>query len=146
LSYFYHPESFSHLSAVFAKILVPLSARSWDKIITVSRNSMKDIVQVLGIPRHRVCVIYEAVSEYSAMPADHSKRELMAKYGIRDTFILTVAASHPHNNLRRLVEAYHTVRTDYSIQHQLVLVGLKGRDHPPLMNLIADLSLQGMWL
>ncbi len=111
-------------------------------IITLSKSSMRDIVGALGVPKDKVRVIYPAASVPLSERGGSTMNHLRASYGIHGRFILTVAASHPHKNLCRLVEAYHILRREYSVDHQLALVGLKGRDHSRLMNLIAELSLE----
>ncbi|NIN67292.1 MAG: glycosyltransferase [Anaerolineae bacterium] len=142
LNFLRHPEAFSRLSALSLRILVPMAARSSDMIITLSKSSMRDIVGALGVPKDKVRVIYPAASVPLSERGGSTMNHLRASYGIHGRFILTVAASHPHKNLCRLVEAYHILRREYSVDHQLALVGLKGRDHSRLMNLIAELSLE----
>ncbi|GAH20170.1 unnamed protein product, partial [marine sediment metagenome] len=56
MNYFYYPEDFSKLTTLFLKILVPLGARTSDKVIAVSKNSKKDIVKILKIPESKICV------------------------------------------------------------------------------------------
>lgn len=143
LNFLRHPEDFSRLSALTLRVLVPLAAKRCDMIITLSKNSMRDIVAALDVTEKKVHVIYPAASESVSAHNGSSVNQVEQTYGIRGKFILSVAASHPHKNLCRLVEAYHTLRKKHSIEHQLVLVGLKGRDHSRLLNLIVELSLEG---
>jgi len=143
LNFLRHPEDFSRLSALTLRVLVPMAAKRCDMIITLSKNSMRDIVTALGVPEGKVRVIYPAASVPLSEHGGSTMHHLRVRYGIHRRFILCVAASHPHKNLCRLVEAYHTLRKKHSIEHQLVLVGLKGRDHSRLLNLIVELSLEG---
>jgi glycosyltransferase involved in cell wall biosynthesis len=148
LNYFYYPEDFSKLAVLALKILVPAAARTSNKVITVSQNSKRDITTKLGIPPEKVCVIYEAagsafcrsVSQTEAI--NRKMKVLRNRHGICSEFILTVAASHPHKNLDRLIRAYYFLRKARLVEHQLVVVGLKGRAHPGLTNLLSELSLQ----
>jgi glycosyltransferase involved in cell wall biosynthesis len=140
LNFVHHPEDFSRLSALVLKVLVPIVARKSHKVITLSRHSMRDIVRELRVPEEKMCVIYPAASGYVSADNGSTIDDIRARHGIQSKFILTVAASHPHKNLLRLVEAYRILRKEHSIEHQLVLVGLKGRDHARLTNLIAGLS------
>lgn len=142
LNFLRHPEDFSRLSALTLSVLVPMAAKRCDMIITLSKNSMRDIVAALDVPEKKVRVIYPAPSESVSGHNGSGVDQARQRYGIRRKFILSVAASHPHKNLCRLVEAYHILRKEHSIEHQLVLVGLKGRDHPRLLDLISKLSLE----
>jgi glycosyltransferase involved in cell wall biosynthesis len=143
LNFLRHPEDFSRLSALTLKILVPMAAKRCDMIITLSKNSMRDIVAALDVAEKNVHVIYPAASESVSERKGSRVNQVRQRYGIRGKFILSVAASHPHKNLYRLVEAYHTLRKKHSIEHQLVLVGLEGRDHSRILSLIEELSLEG---
>lgn len=142
LNFLRHPEDFSRLSALTLSVLVPMAAKRCDMIITLSKNSMRDIAAALDVPEKKVRVIYPAPSESVSAHNGSRVDQVRQRYGIRRKFILSVAASHPHKNLCRLVEAYHILRKEHSIEHQLVLVGLKGRDHPRLLDMIAKLSLE----
>jgi len=145
MNYFYYPEDFSKLTTFFLKLLVPLAARRSRKIITVSRNSKKDIVQILKIPESKICVIYEAGSSHLSVPIvieNKVREKLKERCGIDKKFILTVSVSHPHKNLHRLVEAYDILCKRYQIACQLLIVGIKGRAQSGLMNLVKELSLE----
>ena len=63
LNFLHYPEDFSWLSALVLRILVPMAARRSDKIITLSKSSMRDIVAALDVPEKKVRVIYPAPSE-----------------------------------------------------------------------------------
>jgi len=143
LSFLRHPEDFSWLSALALRALVPMAARRADRIVTLSQASMREIVAELGIPEKKVRVIYPAAGECESGPNGGILNDVRGRHGLRGRSILTVAASHPHKNLCRLVEAYSSLREEGLIEHQLVLAGLKGRDHPRLTSLIRQLSLEG---
>jgi len=141
MNYFYYPEDFSRLSALFLKVLVPIAAKRVDKIITVSNNSKKDIVKILKVPESKVCVTYEAGKIVSLPEEKVRGKKLEKDYRNDKKFILTVSASHPHKNLPRLVEAYNILYKKYQIKHQLIMVGIKGRAHHLLTKSIKKLSL-----
>jgi len=142
---FYYPEDFSKLTTFFLKLLVTLAARRSDRIITVSRDSKKDIVQILKIPESKICVIYEAgssrVSSFT-IAKNKAREKLKKRYGTDKKFILNVSASHPHKNLHRLMEAYDILCKRYQIDCQLVIVGIKGQAQSALMSLVKELCLE----
>lgn len=141
---FYYPEDFPKLSALFLKMIIPLGAKRSDRIITISRNSKKDIVGMLKIPENKVCVIYEAGEGHSSRMFDENvaRERLRGKYGIDREFILTVSASHPHKNLHRLLQAYSILNKRYRVKHLLILTGIKGRAEHSLKDLTKELSLK----
>lgn len=144
MNYFYYPEDFSRLPVLFLKVLVLLSARKSDKIITISKNSKKDIVRILKVPESKISIIYQAGDIHSSLMPDENAmtKKLREEYEIDRKFILTVSASHPHKNLHRLIRAYDILRRNHKIEHKLVVVGIRGRAQSLLLELITKLSLQ----
>ena len=142
---FYYAEDFSRLTTFFLKLLVTLAARRSDKIITGSRNSKRDIVQILGISENKISVVYGAASSHLSVPIaiESNERERQKqRYGINKKFILTVSVSHPHKNFYRLIQAYDILYRKYRIDCQLVIVGVTGRAQPALLSLVRELSLE----
>jgi glycosyltransferase involved in cell wall biosynthesis len=142
LNFLHHPEDFSQPSAMTLRVLVPLAAKRCDLIITLSKKSRRDIVATLGVSGDQVRVTYPAASVALLEPGRSTIQDLRLRHSISERYILCVAASHPHKNLCTLVEAYQLLRTQHSSEHQLVIVGLKGRDHDRLLELVSELSLE----
>jgi len=143
LNYYYFPEDFPKLALWTLKILVPFSAKVADKIITLSKHSSEIIAKNLRLPVWKVVPIYLAANKLAKI--DISAQDLFAvrtKYGIKDKFILSVAASHPHKNLKRLIQAYDILKNRYSVDMPLVLVGFKGRGYREVEEEIKKLNLK----
>lgn len=124
MQYIYYPGYFSKTKLLYWKHLLPLSARRSDVILTVSENSKTDIANFLNIPRNKIFVTYEAPKFCSDSDKGDSLPTVMKKYGIRHNYVLSVASLLPHKNLDRLIEAFALL--EGKIDHQLVLVGIKG--------------------
>lgn len=122
--YIHHPEDFDSLSLSILKILIPLSARNCDRIITVSNCAKSEVIKFFNVPEDKVTVIPYSVAEHfcSLVKVDDHFSE---RYGISKKYILSIASTKPHKNLRGLVEAYVNLRESGRIDHQLVLVGDK---------------------
>ncbi len=106
------------------RVLNRLSIKRAKKIITVSRSSEKDILNIFGLEKSKVSVIYAAADE--SFCSGHAQEDISGikkKYGIKDDFILSVATMRPNKNMRRLLEAFNILKTRYHIPHQLVLAG-----------------------
>ncbi len=142
MNYFFFPQDWSKLALLSLKILVPLSARSSREIIALSQSSKRDVVKALKIPEDRINVTYMGVDKI--FHPHHTRPEILKiknRMGIKGNFILSVANSHPHKNLRRLLQAYHILRKDRGITHQLLLAGNPGRDHLELMRTVRKLGI-----
>jgi len=142
MNYFFFPQDWSKLALLALKILVPLSARSSREIIALSQSSKRHVVKALKIPEDRINVTYMGVDKI--FHPHHSRREILKiknRIGIKANFILSVANSHPHKNLGRLLQAYHTLRKDKGITHQLLLAGNPGRGHSELVRMVRKLGM-----
>jgi len=142
MNYFLFPQDWSKLALWVLKILVPLSARSSSQIIAVSQSSKRHIMKTLKIPEDKINVTYNGVDKI--FHPHHSRREILEmknRMGIKGNFILSVAFSHPHKNLLRLLQAYYILRKDKGITHQLLLAGNPGRDHLELVRTVRKLGI-----
>ncbi len=81
-----------------------------DHIVTVSENSKRDIVQLLGVDEARVTNTYEAVEfprELTECPDDLVAEELRGSYGLEmQEYLLFYGALEPKKNVGRLIEGY----------------------------------------
>jgi glycosyltransferase involved in cell wall biosynthesis len=81
-----------------------------DHIVTVSENSKRDIVQLLGVPEERVTNTYEAVDfprELVERPDDLVAEQLRGSYRLEmGEYLLFYGALEPKKNVARLIDAY----------------------------------------
>src|SRR5262249_49357438 len=65
--------------------LVRMIARQADHIITVSENSRRDIISLLGVPEDRITNTYQAVEipdHYATLPEDALKQRIESTFGL----------------------------------------------------------------
>jgi glycosyltransferase involved in cell wall biosynthesis len=81
-----------------------------DHIVTVSENSKRDIVRLLGVEEGRVTNTYEAVEfppDLTERPVDLVADELRRSFGLEpQEYLLLYGALEPKKNVVRLIEAY----------------------------------------
>jgi glycosyltransferase involved in cell wall biosynthesis len=103
--------------------LVRLLARRADHILTVSENSRRDIISLLGINEDRVTNTYQSVDIpeiYATKPQDTVRREVEGAFNLRYMeYMLFFGAIEPKKNVGRLIEAYLASQ----IETPLVIVG-----------------------
>jgi len=142
MNYFFFPQDWSKFALWVLKILVPLSARSSCQIIALSQSSKRHIMKALKVSEDKINVTYMGVDKI--FHPHHDRREILKikkRIGIKGNFILSVANSHPHKNLRRLLQAYYILRRDKKITHQLLLAGNPGRGHLELVRTVRKLGI-----
>ncbi len=100
--------------------------RRADRVIAISKNTGRDLVQLVGVAPERVRVVYLGVDGHFRPIRDQSViSTLRSRYQLPERYVLYLGNTMPHKNLRRLVQAMVIVRQhDPSVS--LLLAG--GRD------------------
>lgn len=94
------------------------------RVIAPSEAAAAGIVDVLGIDRGRISVIYEA-ADPACRPADSPDRlrDRLAELGVRGRYVFNVGGLDVRKNVPLLVEAFARVRAERSDPLQLVIAG-----------------------
>ena len=125
LQHHYYPANFSFVQLLYLKVMIWITSKRSDKIITISNNSRNDILNILKVTVDKVDVVY-ASSGFDNSPcfADESdKSRVRNKYMLNGEYILSVASLLPHKNLPRLIRAYSLLPSNN--ENFLVLVGMQ---------------------
>jgi glycosyltransferase involved in cell wall biosynthesis len=114
-----------------------------DHIVTVSENSKRDIVQLLGVPEERVTNTYEAVDfprELVERPEDLVAAQLRNSYGLEmQDYLLFYGALEPKKNVARLIDAYMLSAVDIP----LVITGAVGWGNKAEAKRLEELRSEG---
>jgi glycosyltransferase involved in cell wall biosynthesis len=105
-----YPEAHTAAMRLGLRMLVPLAARSADRIIAISEAAAADIVDVLHVQRSRIDVVYPGGLPLGLAVAP---AEIRRRYGLGEApLVLSVSARRPHKNLARLLRAFARVREE----------------------------------
>lgn len=119
---------------------IEYSARRSDHIITISKFSKCEIVELLNIPEDRVSVIPCAPS----LPEKPEEFLLCKKkFHIKRPYLLYVGTIEPRKNLERLLHAFARLKQQHHIPHQLILAGGKGWRDEGIYYTAAELPCSG---
>jgi glycosyltransferase involved in cell wall biosynthesis len=114
-----------------------------DHIVTVSENSKRDIIQLLGVEEARVTNTYEAVEfprELAERPDDLVAEQLRGSYGLElQDYLLFYGALEPKKNVRRLIDAYMLSAVDIP----LVITGAVGWGNKTEAKMLQELQAGG---
>ena len=127
LSYELHREYSDEGNAIFLSAGVRRSIKNARKVITISQNAKKEIVDFYGLPQKDVVVATPATDprffyRRSAKEIENVKRE----YGIEGDYILALSNLEPRKNLEALVDAYCKLPEASRDTTALLLVGVSG--------------------
>jgi glycosyltransferase involved in cell wall biosynthesis len=97
-----------------------------DHIVTVSEQSRRDIIEILGVDERRITNTYQSVSfptEYLERPDAVVAEQLQSIFGLQNSgYLLFFGALEPKKNISRLIEAYLLAAVDIP----LVITGPSG--------------------
>jgi glycosyltransferase involved in cell wall biosynthesis len=113
-------------------------AREADHIVTVSENSKRDIVDLLGVEERRISNTYQTVDfpkEWLERPVAAIANQLEGIFDLElGDYLLFYGALEPKKNVRRLIDAYLISGVDLP----LVLVVAGGWQNEAEMKLLAE--------
>ncbi|MFC2015316.1 glycosyltransferase family 4 protein [Chloroflexota bacterium] len=123
LSFIRYPQNFQGLKRRYLQTLTKLSVRRARRVIAISENTKRDIVQYYGIEPTKVDMIHYGLdSMFQPLPPEQIER-FRSEKGLPPSFVLFVGTLEPRKNVARLIKAYAQLPQD---RPPLVLVGGKG--------------------
>ena len=120
------------------RLLKKIAAKA-DHIVTVSENTKRDIIELLGVDEKRITNTYQAVSfpkEDVERSEDAIAEQLAGSFGLESNeYLLFFGALEPKKNVGRLIEAYLASGVDIP----LVLVAGEGWHNESETTLLEEL-------
>lgn len=106
-------------------------AREADFIIAVSESTKNDLIEIYGIPKEKIKVIYSGVSSYAKAMEDKGPKikEIKIKYNLPEKYILYLGTIEPRKNIIGLIKAFELFKKSHSpsaANHKLLIAGSKG--------------------
>jgi alpha-1,3-rhamnosyl/mannosyltransferase len=132
----------NRLAHLYARFMIRRALQRADRIITVSYNSKRDLVDYFSVSPSRIEVIYNGVSRVFFSEVPPEAREAAArKHGVHGRYLLFLGGEKPHKNVQNVVRAFAEARRDAALPHTLVLAGPLPSNPARLEALIAALDL-----
>ena len=125
LIYHLFPQYHKRLNYTYLNAAMPVYVQRADAVITISESSKKDLVRLYGVDPQKVTVIYEAASAHLKPAARVDVDRVRQRYGLPESFVVTVGTIEPRKNLSRLLDALMIARRS-GHDVGLVIVGSKG--------------------
>ena len=95
------------------------------RIIAVSENTKKDIMEILGVSDKKIVVIHEAADPLFFPREKEEREKIREKYGIKGEFLFCAGTREPRKNLARLIAAFAELSRAYP-ELDLVIAGKYG--------------------
>ncbi len=131
LSFVRYSSFFSLKQRLWHKFVNPrVLAREADFIIAVSQSTKNDLIEIYGVPREKIRVIYSGVKQVSSIKYQVSGAgEIKRKYGLPEKYILYLGTIEPRKNIIGLIKAFELFKKNYPLsatRYLLVIAGAKG--------------------
>ena len=142
MAYFMFPELYIGWKREIFKWYIRRSARSTDKIITISENSKEDIPKFCKPRNKDITVTYMGVKEdfFEGSAADDAT---LKKYRITGEYVYYVGTLEPRKNVMGLIKGYRLLPKETRDRYKLVITGKKGWFYEELFNTVnADPELR----
>ena len=142
LSFLRYPEVYNRANRVYLSTFTPPSLRRADRVITISEDARRDVIELCGVAPERVTPILLAADESFAPASPDAVAAFRAAHGLPDRFVLYMGTLQPRKNVELLVRAYAMLRAQGSDDHALVLAGPRGWQYEPIFDLIRQLGIE----
>lgn len=109
---------------IYAERMIRHSLLRGDRIIAVSQNTRKDLVNYFNIADRKIDVIYNGIDEtfhHQHEPAVIDR--VLADLDLHRPYLLFVGNPKPHKNLDNVVKAYARALKLHDMPHRLAVVG-----------------------
>ena len=127
---------------LYARVMIRRALSRADRIVTVSYNSKRDLVDYFGIAPARIEVIYNGVAARFRADLPRTERDrVAAKYGLPRPYLLFLGGEKPHKNVRSVLRAFAEARRERALPHTLVLAGPMPPNRSRVEALISALDL-----
>jgi len=117
-------------------------------VLTDSRFTADEIVEVYGLPPQKLEVVYPGLNPVFYREPDREERErALRAYCLQPPYIAYIGNLHPRKNLATLVEAFAILR-GRGLEHRLAVIGggglgrLNNLEYRKLMRRVRDLGLE----
>jgi glycosyltransferase involved in cell wall biosynthesis len=141
LSFMRFPEVYNRPNRVYLNTFAPPSLRRADRVITISEDARRDVIELCGVPPERVTTILLAADDrFQPAPADEIAA-FRALHGLPERFVLYLGTLQPRKNIETLVRAYAQLRNEGSDNHALVIAGGRGWQFDSIFNLSRELGI-----
>jgi len=150
------PEAHGGVKAMGMRALVPLAARSSQRIIAVSAATRDDLVELLGVAAGKIDVVPQGSAPPAVAPT--APDVLRRRLGLGDRpLLLSPSAKRRHKNLMRLLEAHALLEGErpllvlpgYATDHEAELraraAELAIADDVRFLGWVGDADLEGLY-
>lgn len=112
-------------------------------IIAASKNTKKDLMDLLHTPGEKISVVYEGASDIFRQISDQSATvDFLKRYSLVQPYLLYTGVWRDHKNLPGLIRAFKILKDKYMFPGDLVITGKEDPLYPEVRDTVAELQLK----
>lgn len=111
------------------------------RIIALSKNTAKDLTELLGVDQRRISVIYAGVDSLFRQLEQSELTACAARLAFDKPFFLYTGVWRDHKNLARLIKAFGSLVRNKNLEANLVITGREDPFYPEIKELVRKLKL-----
>jgi glycosyltransferase involved in cell wall biosynthesis len=119
LEYEMTPQAYSFWERIYMRFSIRNSCRWAKKIISVSKNTKNDLVELYGVDKNKISVVYEGY-------ATTEKFNRANEFDAYKPYLLFIGRLEERKNIKGIIESFEILKRDYQAPHRLVLAGRGG--------------------
>jgi len=119
------PQSYSFFSKFFHRFFVKKSIAWASKVVAVSQNTKKDLIEIYRLPKEKIKVIYNGFVPVDNCLKGSDKISLKVRK-VSQRFLFYIGRLEERKNIGGMIEAFELLKEKYSYEGQLVLAGKAG--------------------
>ncbi len=139
LEYEHCPESYSAYSRWFHRFFVKRSCNWAEKIIAISKNTRKDLLEMYGVDERRIEIVYNG---FLRIADDFKKTRPKALKKKDKRFIFFVSRLEERKNIMGILEAFKILKERHKYSGKLVMAGKPGRGYEKFKAKVREYKLQ----
>lgn len=140
VSFLRMPETTEEKNLAWLSAEIRATAEKADAILTDSRFSASEIVELLHVPESKVFPVWLGLPKFGPPPAPEAVAQARKALGLEKPYLLMVGTIEPRKNIPFLVEIYEALR---DFDGDLVLAGGLGWKTGPTLSAISNSPRQG---
>jgi len=103
-----------------------VACKNFDKIITVSDATKKDVINLYGIEKNKVTTIHNGTRKIYDFYEGQNESAVLKKLGLENKkYLLFLATLEPRKNVEGIIDAFAAINNQIP-QYKLVIAGKKG--------------------
>ncbi|MBL7085956.1 MAG: glycosyltransferase family 4 protein [Candidatus Cloacimonetes bacterium] len=138
MTFFSHPKVHTWFKRIYFPIMIYLSSKVCNKIISVSNYTTNETKKYLKISGQKIITIHESFNESLLQVKDY-KENSYNKYSIDSDYLLFVGTLEPRKNIKSIILSLDKIKNQ---NIKLVIVGKKGWMYKEMFSLIQNLKLE----